>query len=745
MIQHTSHTTGERRIVFFDARNSDAQPRAEKPDTADREAPQTVRLIDAIQTLLDVQFGPKTLRERIQESLEETQVSAEQRLQWLVKGLTRVLAFYDEMGAGTAIALDGQQRTFTRVPGTPDISPEERRLITEMRQRLTGPEAMVTLAREAGVPVSDAAIRYLEQRRAAAGIAARLADFDRLSAALPNDVAELTGKGSAEIQGALQALRTIQPVVAELDREQDTVHALPGDLAQREAIQRYRQFFDDGGGSAWAQYTDGNIRYLERELSLAQRRERLRDLRDQFKQLTTPIGDQYARRAELNTEQVIALQQQCNTLRASMPALETQLSEESVRARNEGDEESLRECERLRSWQAEWGVFLAKIIPELKNLTTEKRLSAIARDPSMTEQQKVQERYALIRASQREVPPHAREGRYGFERGYDRSSAFLIGKEGVVLRSFGREGLSPEAYLTKFERVVTTPDLFYTYEELFLDPTQPALANAPTGNLLRSIRLWGKEVCGIADMEREIQTKHGARVETENYDAGSSNRATHFSIRALRDHMHMVKQRLDFYPPDFVRSMRLRNVFLFSNLKRYHQNAWHGISGWGGDGASIAMNDDAPTFDHELFHHISYFRNEDQLDQAWARAAHGEHYENVYGSSGIDAIARGVACGGRPQGFADRYGLAGGIAEDRAMVAEKLLSSPRACREILFWAKTERPLAIKVALMQAFYKQASGGLIDERFWADFTRSDQPGGTAIDQTYWQRKKAQHKAA
>jgi len=306
------------------------------------------------------------------------------------------------------------------------------------------------------------------------------------------------------------------------------------------------------------------------------------------------------------------------------------------------------------------------------------------------------------------------------------------------LGSFARENISEAAYLAHAKEVLKTPDKFYRYEELFLDPFSRNFDNTIPASLKQNLRNIGREVTGVEQKERDIEAKYRVTIETEANPPDNDIRSAPFSIRSLDLHLPELEHRLSRYPIEFLRNSRLTTIYLRNapELKirdnRSRRDVWKSVGGVQ-TGLGIVVSDIDWSLDHEIFHAADAADRQENDNSDWIQRAHGgmDVYTNA---NGAQAVLAREGSGFRPPNFARDYGRAGGVDEDQATVADMMLRNSGDYNLLNEWAKHEPPLKVKVDMTKEFYLRMSDGLMDETFWNDLSQ-----GRKIDQNYWEQRR------
>ncbi len=314
-----------------------------------------------------------------------------------------------------------------------------------------------------------------------------------------------------------------------------------------------------------------------------------------------------------------------------------------------------------------------------------------------------------------------------------------IAKKNVEpLGSFARENISETAYLAHAKEVLKTPDKFYRYEELFLNPMSRNFDNTIPASLEQNLRNIGREVTGVEQKERDIEAKYRVTIETEANPSDNDIRSAPFSIRSLDLHLAKLEHRLSHYPIEFLRNSKLSTIYL-RNLTEFktrddrtNKDVWVGIGGIS-TGLGIVVSSIDWSLDHEIFHAADVADKLENDNSDWIQRAHNgiDVYRNADGAKAV--LAR-EGNGLRPQNFASDYGRAGGVDEDQATVAEMMLRNSNEYNLLNQWSQREPALKAKVDMTKEFYSRMSDGLMDETFWNDLSQ-----GKTINQAYWQERR------
>ncbi len=354
------------------------------------------------------------------------------------------------------------------------------------------------------------------------------------------------------------------------------------------------------------------------------------------------------------------------------------------------------------------------------------------------------QRVAKMKEQQESAELHAESGNFDFEKPGDRLTAVLTGANGEKLQSFAKEGISESEYLAKFEKTITTADLYYKYEELFLDPSHPASPDAPKGDLRMRIRLIGKELTGVAEMERKIESEYGLTVISDSFNQ-ANKRADLQSVRALERELGMLYTKLSEYPPEFVKNSNFDKIILVRNIKFVSKGEdgkeiEEGVGGYASHTQrAMVVNSVEWAFHHELLHLADAADGGYSNDDAeWGKSAYGEQYANIYKNEYSNNVATMVQKDkeGNIIGFEREYGTTN-IDEDQATIAEGMikdikLMEARAKSDIE--NHNSHALQRKIEATMKFYARMSKGLINEDYW-----EAKRNGKSTGAEFWQAQR------
>ena len=328
-----------------------------------------------------------------------------------------------------------------------------------------------------------------------------------------------------------------------------------------------------------------------------------------------------------------------------------------------------------------------------------------------------------------------------------------INKSGLVIRIGGAEigtpeseGLSGSEYVERAKEVITSRSDYIKFEETFIDPYQPGRRFGITNDMEIQIREHGREITGIATLERTIENRYGISIESENTSVHGRSQVecSRCGLRFIERQLQQIDTQLSHYPQEIFDYLRTGNaplqIYLFDNWSSTYKGKKFRAGGFSFGQGKIGVNNVLHALDHELLHALDYVDGGmDDEDALWGTSAHGKNYSSLYGKHGAEAIIAGTANGARPKGFALKYGKAGGIDEDQATVAETMLRSPSDYRKIKLWASKEPALAMKMELTKKYYEKWSNGKMDPKFWEEWEASDGKNKLAINKDYWDKKK------
>lgn len=293
---------------------------------------------------------------------------------------------------------------------------------------------------------------------------------------------------------------------------------------------------------------------------------------------------------------------------------------------------------------------------------------------------------------------------------------------------------SPDEYLARLKSVINNSDKYYHFEAL----THWMQNYKDLKPLNDKMRLYGREICGIDELELKIESQYGIQIESENYNEGAGFSAVKFSLEALEHILNSLSRKFAVYPVEFIKRSGLKRIYIFDNWQEQYKDKQIHSSGHAGEGViSISFESDmfGGSFDHELLHCADYADGGiDGDNETWGKTVYGENHEDVYGKSGQEAIYREEVGLERPEGFSRAYGKFGGVNEDQATIADEMLRSADYYRDLLETATKEPKLLMKIEMTKMFYFKMSDGMMDSQFWQDFG-----DGKKIDDLYWNNRR------
>lgn len=195
--------------------------------------------------------------------------------------------------------------------------------------------------------------------------------------------------------------------------------------------------------------------------------------------------------------------------------------------------------------------------------------------------------------------------------------------------------------------------------------------------------------------------------------------------------LNLVSRELDKYPSEFWDGARTttRDIPLYTFASNKEMGAFQAAGNTYQGGGRLLLNTSQPdwytaeTVHHELAHDFDsseWTRSQGIFpsDTQFAQSVYGDVWQKAYlGTSGQQAIAEGKLGGVTPEGFADPYGQRGGVAEDKATIAEGLFKNYPAMVEA---ARVDPVLAQKMSIIQQGYYDASGGKMNSAYWNSLT-------------------------
>ena len=316
----------------------------------------------------------------------------------------------------------------------------------------------------------------------------------------------------------------------------------------------------------------------------------------------------------------------------------------------------------------------------------------------------------------------------------------ISGADGTPLFSFKKmQELNPtfseKDYLTQLVGAIKSTKDYYRFEALFFPSSEIENKDINTEfpeSLILKIREYGRKICGINQLESEIESKYvSINIETEDWSKSDMPDITNFRkpLQELKKELEDLKRIMGKINPIFLKNSGLRNIYIFDNWEgpgtetRSRINVGGYSFGYGVIGFAGPITEGV--FIHELLH-CADFTNDIYDNEVWGLKAHGPTYKFLYGKSGAHAIETGKADGPRPSGFVSAYAKYGGVNEDQAETAEALFHN---YKELMQWAAKEPPLARKVAMTIKFFEEKSGGYMNKRYFGDLAAG------RVDNDYW----------
>ena len=459
-----------------------------------------------------------------------------------------------------------------------------------------------------------------------------------------------------------------------------------------------------------------------------------KNLRKEFAIEIKDIKSRYDGRNTLNASGLEKLKADIALTNASLERKFKALEEVKSLADKKGKSDLQKECADLQKNINEWNTYIADTaLMRVNNDIIDARLYDLRQGPRITEEQRVIKRLAVMREHRESLRTHPESGKFNFEKPGDKLTAVLIGANGEKIKSFGRErrtGMSEAEYQAKFERTITTPELFEKYEELFLDPYHDESPDKPSEALLTSMRLWGKEVCGVAAKERELERKFNVNLITEN-DWITKSTSQLSSVKDLQSQLSNIEQALCMMPKQLWKNTRRPNIYLKNNFQMLEEGgkskAVYGLQYEDNVVINLSKSpeDVRITTLHELFHLIDYYGGSlgyADENEGWTKLS-GDKYTDTEWSKVEDAEARG---------FASKWAMINAD-EDQAETFGQMISSPEKYKSLMAWGKKVPELGEKIVLMKQFLHKVSGGHMNEKFWKEF----EEGKVKIDAEYWKK--------
>ncbi len=314
-----------------------------------------------------------------------------------------------------------------------------------------------------------------------------------------------------------------------------------------------------------------------------------------------------------------------------------------------------------------------------------------------------------------------------FDNEHGRVEVEMISPDGVSLGSFDREktkdsSLTESQYCEKFKKIITTPDLFFRYEEAIIQRSKFS------PELQKSLRVFGKEITGINKKENALKTKYGIDIETEGLSNYADKQGILTSIKNLDLRLDSLSTELEKYPSQLIKNSKIKKVYIFDKYSTKNDSGSYDAAGFyfTGSAGEIAIDYNPATIHHELFHCIDFETGEHSHDDEWGERAHGKEFKEIYGKNGAAAIISGKNNEPRPAGFPSAYAKYGGITEDKAVMAEHLVCNSK----VMDFIVNEPSLNEKVRMTKEIYLKVSEGRMDEQFWRDLKE-----GKSITKDYW----------
>jgi hypothetical protein len=297
-----------------------------------------------------------------------------------------------------------------------------------------------------------------------------------------------------------------------------------------------------------------------------------------------------------------------------------------------------------------------------------------------------------------------------------------------------------QEYIETIKRVLNTPERYNHFEKLYLDVYKPS--ESIDDEIIKQIREHGMELLGLKDEMRSIleriRVEQGIDIEINTgwIQFDRINFYTKFvPLREIVPFLKETERLLKQYPRSFIRNTGINKIFLVTGFTGRNEDKaspqyGHDICPAGLSlGKTVFIRRGKGLLQHE-FQHSADHRLNYPLDE-WARTAHGDNYKTAYGGENAMDSIMGKHDESRPPGFAYAYGKYGGIKEDKATVAEILLTE---YNTIMSWAEKEPPLAAKIRMTKELYFKMSDGKMDAKFWEDLSK-----GAKIDEDYWRRRE------
>lgn len=280
----------------------------------------------------------------------------------------------------------------------------------------------------------------------------------------------------------------------------------------------------------------------------------------------------------------------------------------------------------------------------------------------------------------------------------------------------------------EFLKTFLTRENFSDFEQKFMD-SRLAGKNIFPEDLLLKLRQHGRELFGLDAVEKELETKFGLEIESENFSDFSKNYVHHREpVSRLVGRLKSLGKELSSYPRELLAATRLRQIALCAQLdvKNSRGEIIH-YAGYAQETYFVYTGDHS-NFQHEFFHCLDYADGLSEDDVFYALGSHGPDYD---AQSLTDNLAH------VPRGFLTRYGVdkaseQGTFTEDQADVPMWLTGG--FYRQAMETGKKDPVIAAKILAIKRVYYAKSNALMDERYWQDIERGVQP-----DEAYWTKKR------
>ncbi len=308
----------------------------------------------------------------------------------------------------------------------------------------------------------------------------------------------------------------------------------------------------------------------------------------------------------------------------------------------------------------------------------------------------------------------------------------LMKKDGSTLLNFFAEkkknsNLSEEEYLNFLKNAVSTKDQWHEFEEKNGALLQDA-SKFPK-SLTQKIRDVGREIFGIKQLIKSIESQYSIRILTDAHELPAHIRAKYYPVISLEKFLQNLRGWLGSYPKSFLQNSGLQTVHMATDWESDDSDI-DDLGGFYFGEGKIAITGDSPrTFHHELLHCADASDGGLENDNIeWGVQKHGSGFAKLYPTESEELKKLYWP---RPEGFVRAYGKYGGIDEDQATVADAMWTN---YHQVMLWAEREPALSVAVNEIKAFYYALSGGKMDEIFWKEHA----DGAIKIDRNYWDKR-------